>query len=294
MNVLERFASIPSPDVSSIDLSLFGFELQLRLYALFILAGIAIAAWWTAVRLKKRGADPEVIFDFVLWAVPLGIIGARLYHVVTHPNDYFYEGADPWEIIRIWNGGNAIFGALLGGAVGVWIASRATGVRFLTFADALVPGILAAQALGRLGNYFNQELFGSPTTLPWGLEIDPSNPAFPSGLPADTLFHPTFAYEMLWNLAGIGLILWLERRYRLQWGRVFALYLVWYGLGRSFLEAMRLDPSELILGVRTNIWAAWIALGVGVVMFAIQGRRHPGSEPSAYRNGFTTVERTTK
>lgn len=277
--------SIPSPTVSYFDLPLFAFSLRIHFYALFILTGIIVATIWTSRRLTKRGAEPGIVLDFVIWSVPLGIIAARLYHVFTHPGDYFGEGTDLWGIVQIWNGGNAIFGALIGGGIGVAIASRQTGVKFLAFADALVPGLLAAQALGRLGNYFNQELFGLPTDLPWGLEIAAGNPAIPVGLPEGTLFHPTFLYEILWNVFGIIVILALEKKFELRWGRVFALYLIWYGIGRSFLESIRIDPSEMFLGVRTNIWAAWLAIIVGVVLFWLQYRRHPGRETSVYAPG---------
>ncbi|HLP23867.1 MAG TPA: prolipoprotein diacylglyceryl transferase [Microbacteriaceae bacterium] len=278
-------ASIPSPTVSYWDIPLFGLNLRVHAYALLILTGILVATVWTSRRLTRRGAEPGIVLDFVLWAVPLGIIGARVYHVLTHPADFFGPGMDPWGVVQIWNGGNAIFGALIGGGIGVWIACRQTGIRFLSFADALVPGLLAAQAIGRIGNYVNQELFGLPTNAPWGLEIDPNNPVIPSGLPAGTLFHPTFLYELLWNALGVIVLLAIERRLQLRWGRLFALYLVWYGAGRSFFESIRIDPSEMFFGIRTNIWAAWIAVIVGIVLFVLQARRHPGLETRVYRPG---------
>lgn len=287
------FTSIPSPSVSYFDVPLFGFSLRIHIYALLILTGIIVATIWTSRRLTKRGAEPGIVLDFVLWTVPLGIIFARIYHVLTHPADYFGEGMDPWGIVQIWNGGNAIFGALIGGALGVWIACRQTGIKFLSFADALIPGLLAAQAIGRLGNYFNQELFGLPTDLPWGLEIASGNPAIPAGLPVGTLFHPTFLYEILWNVAGIFIILWLEKRFDLRWGRVFALYLIWYGIGRSFLESIRIDPSEMFLGVRTNLWASWAAVLLGIVLFWLQYRRHPGRETSVYLSGRQWIDPAT-
>ncbi|WP_258075398.1 prolipoprotein diacylglyceryl transferase [Rathayibacter sp. AY1E3] len=279
--------SIPSPPDawSQYDLTIGTFTLAIHTYALCILAGIIVATIITNQRLKRRGAEPWVVLDIIIWAVPLGIVGARAYHVLTHPGDYFYDGADPWEVVRIWNGGNAIFGGLIGGAVGAFIGCRWTGVRFWTFADALAPGMLAAQALGRLGNWFNHELFGLPTTLPWGLEIETTNPAFPVGLPAGTLFHPTFLYEILWNVVGIAVILLLERRLKLQWGTVFAAYLIWYGIGRVWFESIRIDPSEFFWGIRTNVWAALIAVVIGLVLVVIQKREHPGAEPSAYRPG---------
>jgi prolipoprotein diacylglyceryl transferase len=188
-------------------------------------------------------------------------------------------------VFYIWEGGNAIFGALLGGALGVYFGSRQTGLRFLSFADALIPGLLVAQAAGRLGNYFNHELFGLPTTLPWGLQIEASNPAFPAGLPEGTLFQPTFLYEIVWNLAGVIFILAFERVANMRWGRALAFYLIWYGIGRSWLESIRIDPSETFLGVRTNIWAAFAAIVIGIVLAVWSHRRHPGQELSVYRLG---------
>jgi prolipoprotein diacylglyceryl transferase len=145
--------------------------------------------------------------------------------------------------------------------------------------------MLLAQAIGRLGNYFNTELYGTPTSLPWGLEVPSDNPAFPAGLPEGTLFHPTFLYEILWNLVGMAVILLLERKIRLRWGRAFALYLIWYGVGRTWFESIRIDPSEVFFGLRTNVWAALLAVAVGVVLFIVQTRRHPGVEPSVYVPG---------
>lgn len=279
--------SIPSPPEawSQYDFTLFDRTFSIHTYALCILAGIVVATLMTNRRLTRRGAEPWVVLDIIIWAVPLGIVGARAYHVLTHPGDYFAAGADPWEVVRIWNGGNAIFGGLIGGAVGAWIGCRWTGVRFWTFADALAPGMLAAQALGRFGNWFNAELYGLPTTLPWGLEIPATNPAFPVGLPAGTLFHPTFLYEILWNVVGIAVLLLLERRLKLQWGTVFAAYLIWYGIGRIWFESIRIDPSEYFWGIRTNVWAALIAVVIGLLIVVIQRREHTGAEPSAYRRG---------
>jgi prolipoprotein diacylglyceryl transferase len=176
-------------------------------------------------------------------------------------------------------------GAISLGAVGAYIGARSAGLRFTAFADALAPGLLLAQGLGRTGNYFNQELFGAPTGLPWGLQIDRPNSAIPVGLPDTTLFHPTFAYEMLWNVLGALVLIWVGRKLSLQWGRLLALYLVWYGIGRAMLETIRLDPAELILGVRVNIWGALLAVVLGIILYVRQGYRHPGSEPSAYLPG---------
>jgi prolipoprotein diacylglyceryl transferase len=273
--------SIPSPGWSFVDLGPF----RIHAYALCILAGIIFATMITSRRLSKRGGEPGVVLDIILWAVPLGIVGARVYHVLSHPGDYFYDGADLLRTLYIWEGGNAIFGSLLGGAVGAWIGSRQSGIRFWSFADALAPAMLIAQAVGRLGNWFNHELYGLPTTLPWGLEIESTNPAFPIGLPADTLFHPTFLYEIIWNLAGVAVILLLERRMNLRWGKAFGVYLIWYGIGRTVFESIRVDPSEVFFGLRTNVWASLAAIVVGLLIIIIQRQEHPGLELSPYVPG---------
>ncbi|MFM1779426.1 MAG: hypothetical protein RIS51_571 [Actinomycetota bacterium] len=282
-----NFASIPSPEISYIDIGMF----RIHFYALFILTGIALATLLADKRLTKRGGEPGVIVDIALWAVPFGIIGGRLFHVITHPKDYFFEGADLTAVLRIWEGGMAIYGALALGAVGVWIGVKRAGLRFWSVADALAPGILLAQAIGRLGNYFNQELFGLPTTLPWGLEIPADNPAYPNGLPAGLTFHPTFLYEMLWSLVGVALLLWLDKRFELRWGRLFGLYLVWYSLGRIWVESIRIDPSEIILGLRINIWSALIGIVIGAAVYLVQNRRHPGLEPSVWLVGREPAEK---
>jgi prolipoprotein diacylglyceryl transferase len=204
--------------------------------------------------------------------------------VFTHPDDYF-AGQELWRVFAIWEGGNAIYGSLIGGAIGVIIACRITGLRFWSFADALAPGLLLAQAIGRLGNWFNHELFGWPTDLPWGLEIESDNPAFPAGLEDGTLFHPTFLYEIVWNVAGVVALLALERFFRLRWGMMFGAYLIWYGTGRAVFETIRVDPSEMFLGIRSNVWASFLAIIIGVVIILVQRRRHPGIEPSVYRPG---------
>lgn len=283
---MNLFTSIPSPTIQFFEVG----PLRIHIYALCILLGIALATWITDTRLSRRGAERGVVLDIILWAVPLGIIGARFYHVFTHPADYFYDGADLMRVFYIWEGGNAIFGSLLGGAVGAWIGCKQTGIRFWSFADALAPAMLIAQATGRLGNYFNHELFGQPTTLPWGLEIESSNPAFPAGLPEGTLFHPMFLYEILWNVLGALVIVGLERKVYLRWGKAFGVYLIWYGLGRSVFETYRLDPSETFLSIRTNVWGALAAVVIGIAIILIQHKRHPGKELSVYVDGGPAVK----
>jgi prolipoprotein diacylglyceryl transferase len=282
------FASIPSPgpEWQQIPIDIFGLHWRIQTYAICILIGIIVAAIWTSRRLTKRGAEPGVVLDILIPVIVLGIIGARAYHVLTHPGDYFYPGANLWNVFAIWEGGNAIFGSLIGGALGAWIGCRWTGLRFWTFADALAPALLLAQAIGRFGNWFNQELFGLPTDLPWGLQIDSGNKAIPVGLPDGTLFQPLFLYEIIWNVIGVAVLLLIERKFHLQWGKLLAVYLIWYGLGRSYLESIRIDPSEFsLLGIPTNVWAAFLSVVLGLVIFYVQSTRHTGLEPSPYRPG---------
>jgi prolipoprotein diacylglyceryltransferase len=193
-----------------------------------------------------RGGEPWVVLDIALWAVPFGILGGRLYHVITHPADYFYPGADLLRILYVWEGGLAIFGAIALGAVGAWIGARFAGVRFSSFADALAPGLLLAP---------------------------------------ETLFHPTFLYEMTWNILGAFVLIAVGRKFALQWGQLLGAYLIWYGVGRAFLENLRLDPAELILGVRANVWGAVFAIVLGLIILFVQANRHPGKEPGIYRPG---------
>lgn len=269
---MNLFLSIPSPSISYFQLG----PLKIHFYALCILAGIIAAVWIADRRLTERGEKPGVALDIALWTVPIGIVGARIFHVFTHPDDYFFQGADLSAVFRIWEGGIAIYGGLIGGALGALIGSRRSGIRFSAFADAVAPGLLLAQALGRWGNYFNQELFGLPTNLPWGLEIDPTNPAIPAGTAPGTLFHPTFLYESIWSLLGVAALLLLDRRFKLRNGRLFALYLAIYSTGRLFTESLRLDPSEIIMGLRTNIWSALFGIAIGLCLFLVQTKRSQG------------------
>lgn len=279
---------IPSPPPEWASFSIG--PVTIHTYAICILVGMIAAIIWTNHRLTKRGAEEWIILDAAIVAVPLGLLGARLYHVFTHPADYFYDRADPWRIFYIWEGGNAIIGALIGGAIGLAIACRLAGLRFLSVTDAIVPGLLLAQAVGRTGNWFNHELFGAPTDLPWGLEIEATNPAFPAGLEPGTLFHPTFLYEMLWNLLGVAVILLFERMFRMRWGRATALYLIWYGLGRMVIESIRVDYSEIVLGMRSNVLGALILVLIGVLLWLVQSKRHPELELSVYRDGHDPSE----
>ncbi|MDQ4500930.1 prolipoprotein diacylglyceryl transferase [Sinomonas sp. ASV322] len=289
-------AAIPTPPWSGFDLPLPWGSLRIHAYALCILLGIVVALWLTARRWKARGGRVDSIWDISIWAIPAGIIGGRLYHVFSSPDRYFgpgYNGTgDPWAILRIWEGGLGIWGAVVLGAVGALIGCRRSGVRLTAFMDAAAPGLLLAQGIGRWGNYFNQELFGGPTTLPWGLEVDPSNPNFPAGYAVGTLFHPTFLYECVWNLVGVVLLVWLDRRFRVRGGRLFWTYAAYYTLGRVWIEALRIDPAQQItlFGVTTrlNVWTSIVVfLAAALVLLALSARRAretdsvwlPGREP---------------
>jgi len=278
--------SIPSPSQGVWHLG----PLPIRAYALAIILGVVAAVWVGEKRWVARGGVPGQVGDIALWAVPAGLIGARLYHVATDHDLYFGQGGDPVAALEVWHGGLGIWGAIAGGLLGAWLYTRRHGIRLRVLADALAPGLLLAQAIGRFGNYFNQELYGRPTKLPWGLEIDPSY--WPQGLtfPVGTTFHPTFLYEALWNLAGIALLLYLDRRYKLGYGRVFAVYVMIYTTGRGWIESLRIDTIELdnVLGLRWGVWMSIILFVGAVVYFVVTGRRHrpPDTrEPSPYVPG---------
>ena len=252
----------------------------IRAYALCILTGILVAIWFGERRWVERGGHPGVVADVAVWAVPFGVVGARLYHVISSPAAYFGPNGDPVRALYIWQGGLGVWGAIALGAVGAWIGCRRLGVRVGAFADAVAPAIPIAQALGRLGNWFNQELFGLPTTLPWALEIDPAHR--PAGYTQFATFHPMFAYEALWNLGVAVVLVLLDRRRRLGHGRVFWAYVALYTVGRLWIEAMRIDDAEIVLGLRVNIWTSLLVCCLGVVMYVLIGRRHPHRETSVY------------
>lgn len=274
--LLSPQAALPSPTTAVWQIGPF----PIRAYALCIVLGIVVACAVTEVRLRRRGVAPWAALDLAVWAVPSGIIGARLYHVITSPQGYFGEGGDPVGIIRIWEGGLGIWGAVAGGALGAWFAARQLGIPLAVVADALAPGLPLAQAVGRLGNWFNNELYGGQTTLPWGLRINQmeggkairdgaGNPVTEPGL-----YHPTFAYEALWNIA-VAVFVWLvDRRLKLGRGRAFALYVMGYTAGRFWIEMMRTDEANLIAGVRVNVWvAALVFLGALGYFVRVRGPR---------------------
>lgn len=277
-------AAIPSPDRGVWMLG----PIPIRAYALCIIAGIVVAVTWSERRFVARGGEAGVVTDVAVFAVPFGLIGGRLYHVATDWHLYFGPGRNPVEALYIWQGGLGIWGAVAFGAVGAWIGCRRRGVPLPFFADVVAPGIVVAQAIGRLGNWFNQELYGAPTTLPWGLEVyqrvDPATGA-PDDLGGVALdmtpigtYHPTFLYELLWNLGVAALVVWADRRFRMGHGRAFALYVGAYCVGRFWIELMRTDPAtEVFGGVRiNNVVSVVVLLGaVAYIVLAPKGREEP-------------------
>ena len=283
-------ATIPSPDQGVWHL---GF-IPIRAYALCIIAGIIVAIWWGERRWAARGGTKGTVIDIAVYAVPFGLVGGRLYHVITDPELYFTEGKNPWNAFAIWDGGLGIWGAIALGAVGAYIACRRKGIPLPAMADTLAPGIVVAQAIGRIGNYFNQELYGAHTDLPWGLEIyQRFNPDDPDNLLngvatghiplPDSPVHPTFLYELIWNLLVAALIVWADRRFKLGHGRVFALYVAGYTLGRGWIEMMRTDTANHILGLRVNVWTSILLFIGAVVYFVLAGKRGPREAPELVR-----------
>ncbi|MDX6645345.1 MAG: hypothetical protein QOK40_1072 [Miltoncostaeaceae bacterium] len=258
-------ASIPSPSVDTIHVG----PATVHVYALCILAGIGVAIWLTRRRWMAVGGRSETVMEVALWSVLAGFVGARLYFVLTSweqvPDDW-------WGPIAIWDGGLGIWGGVLGGALaGTWLLRR-RGESVARFADAVAPGLIIAQGIGRLGNYFNQELFGGPTDLPWGLEVDPINR--PDQYVDSATFHPTFLYEMLWDVAfGLALV-WIGRRFRIRPPGLFALYVAGYSFARIFEELLRVDPSHRFLGQRVNFYVAILLCLGGIAWFVWSQRRH--------------------
>ena len=265
-------ASIPSPAQGVWHLGPF----PLRAYALCIIAGVIVAIWLGERRWVARGGRPGTVGEIAVWMVPFGIVGGRIYHVITSPAAYFGQDGQPLHALYVWEGGLGIWGAITLGGVGAWIGCRRRGISLPPFADALAPGIVIAQAIGRFGNYFNQELYGRPTSLPWGLEIDPAHR--PANLADQTTYHPTFLYEAGWDLGVAGLVIWADRRFKLGHGRAFALYVAAYTVGRGWIEALRIDDANHVFGVRLNDWTS-IVLFVGAVTYlVVSSRRRPGRE----------------
>ncbi|AZA08972.1 Prolipoprotein diacylglyceryl transferase [Corynebacterium pseudopelargi] len=267
----DLLASIPSPPQGVWMLG----PLPIRAYALCIIVGILVAIWVSQKRYAARGGDPQLVGDTAIVVVIAGIIGGRLYHVITDHQKYFCDTCNPVDALKITNGGLGIWGAVALGAVAVYVFLRIKGVPFAPFADAVAPAVILAQAIGRLGNWFNQELYGGPTDLPWGLELyqrvnDAGQYAPLTGRSTGEIIavvHPTFLYEIVWNLLVFAVLLWADRRFRLGHGRVFALYVAGYCLGRFFIEHVRVDEATMIFGLRVNIIVSAVVFIVAVVSF---------------------------
>ncbi|MBB4915778.1 prolipoprotein diacylglyceryl transferase [Streptosporangium saharense] len=265
-------ASIPSPSQGVWYLGV----IPIRAYALCIVLGVIVAVAIGERRWRARGGTPGTIVDLAVWAVPFGLVGGRLYHVITDWQLYFGPDAihTPIEALYVWNGGLGIWGAVALGALGVWFGCRSRGISISAVADVAAPAIAVGQAIGRLGNYFNQELFGSPTNLPWALEIDPDKPGT---LPGISTYHPAFLYELLWDL-GLALVLvWAGRKFALRHGRVFMLYVAGYTLGRFWIEGLRIDSAHHILGLRLNQWTSVVLFVAALVWFWLS-RNKTGEE----------------
>jgi prolipoprotein diacylglyceryl transferase len=262
-------ASIPSPSSSSVDLGPF----SIHLYGLTLLVAIAVCTWITGRRWVARGGDWDLILRCAVWGVAAGIVGARAYHVVTSWDEVPDEW---WGAFAIWKGGLGVWGGILAGCVVGGIIARRAGADVWLLADCLAPGLLVAQAIGRLGNWWNQELFGKPTDLPWGLEIAPEKRPITSL--AEATYHPAFLYELLWNLLAAALLVFvLERRFRPRPPGVFAAYVALYCFGRFWIELLRVDPAHEIIGLRLNAWVAVLGVVVGVIWFVRSQRGGGGA-----------------
>ncbi|MFJ4846020.1 prolipoprotein diacylglyceryl transferase [Streptomyces sp. NPDC088733] len=281
---MEFIAFIPSPSRGVIHLG----PVPLRGYAFCIIIGVFVAVWLGGRRWAARGGQKTTIADIAVWAVPFGLVGGRLYHVITSYELYFGEGKHWVNAFKIWEGGLGIWGAIALGALGAWIGCRRRGISLPAYADAVAPGIAFAQAIGRWGNWFNQELYGRPTDLPWGLKIDSAH------RPADSLdvatYHPTFLYESLWCVGVALLVIWVDRRFKLGHGRAFALYVAAYTVGRFWIEYLRVDDAHHILGLRLNDWTSIVVFAGAVAYMIVSARLRPGREENVEPAPVTATE----
>ncbi len=252
-------ASIPSPSANGFYIG----PLFVHAYGLCYVVGITAAIVISRRLWREQGGDPEIVYSVALWGVPAGIIGARLYHDVTSWNEVQHNW---WGWIAIWQGGLGIWGGIAGGVLGGVVPLRRNGIEIRRFIDAAAPGLLVAQAIGRVGNYFNQELFGGPTNLPWALQISPSHR--PAGYLGYATFQPTFLYELLFDLALAAVLVWVIHHRRIRAPGIFALYVTGYSAFRIFEELLRVDPAHHILGERLNFWVACLFTVIGATWFA--------------------------
>ncbi|SEC80645.1 prolipoprotein diacylglyceryl transferase [Streptomyces sp. 2231.1] len=264
-----ELAYIPSPSHGVLYLG----PIPLRGYAFCIIIGVFVAVWLGNRRWIARGGRSGTVADIAVWAVPFGLIGGRLYHVITDYELYFSDGRNWVDAFKVWEGGLGIWGAIALGALGAWIGARRRGIPLPAYADAVAPGIAFAQAIGRWGNWFNQELYGRETHVPWALHITSSEGGRVPGY-----YHPTFLYESLWCVGVALLVIWADRRFKLGHGRAFALYVAAYCVGRGWIEYMRVDDAHHILGLRLNDWTALFVFLLAVVYIVVSSRIRPGRE----------------
>jgi prolipoprotein diacylglyceryl transferase len=257
-------AFIPSPKHGIVHIG----PIPLHAYGLMLAIGVLVAARVAEKRWIRTGRNPKDLSAIVVPVVIAGVIGARVYHLFT---GYKWSEGGFVGAFEIWKGGLSIWGAVAGGLIALLVLARRRNLDALALMDAIAPGVVLAQAIGRWGNYFNQELFGKPTTLPWGLKIDPANR--PPGYLRYATFHPTFLYESLWCLLVFGTIVFVERRYRLKRGQVFALYVAMYTFGRIWFEALRIDDATKIFGIRFNLLLSIVLCIFGTCWFVWLGRR---------------------
>jgi phosphatidylglycerol---prolipoprotein diacylglyceryl transferase len=250
---------IPSPHSGTVDLG----PLTIHLYGLMLLLAIAACVALTGYRWVKWGGDWDLVFRVAVWGVAFGIVGARLYHDLTSWSDV--KAIDAWWApFAVWKGGLGVWGGILFGTLaGAWVVRR-SGQSIRLFMDAVAPGLLLAQGIGRWGNWFNQELYGKPTTLPWGLKIDPAHRG--NYIQYDT-FHPTFLYEFIYDIAGVGILLAVDKYFRLRRPALFALYVSYYTFGRFFEELLRIDPAHHWLGLRLNAWVSIVVFVLSTAFF---------------------------
>jgi prolipoprotein diacylglyceryl transferase len=252
--------SIPSPSRGEIDAG----PLAIHAYGLMLLLAIVAATVLTGIRWNRRGGDWDLVFQAAVWGVAFGIIGARAYHVLTSWSEVPDEW---WGVFAVWKGGLGVWGGIFLGVVAGAVVVRKAGQSVLRFMDAVAPGLLLAQAIGRWGNWFNQELYGEPTDLPWALEIDLEHRPEDINLLQEETFHPVFLYEFVWNLVGVGVLLLLDRFFRFRPPALFALYVAWYTAFRAFEETLRIDPSHEYFGYRLNFYVSVGLFVLSIVFF---------------------------
>ncbi|MGX4692770.1 prolipoprotein diacylglyceryl transferase [Streptomyces sp. JNUCC 63] len=276
-----ELAYIPSPSRGVLYLG----PIPLRGYAFCIIIGVFVAVWLGNKRWIARGGRAGTVADIAVWAVPFGLVGGRLYHVITDYELYFSEGRDWVDAFKVWEGGLGIWGAISLGALGAWIGARRRGIPMPAYADAVAPGIAFAQAIGRWGNWFNQELYGRETHVPWAVHITSAADGRVPGY-----YHPTFLYESLWCV-GVGfLVIWADRRFRMGHGRAFALYVAAYCVGRFWIEYMRVDEAHHILGLRLNNWTALLVFLLAVTYIWVSAKKRPGREAEVEPGGTASGE----